>query len=440
MTRSLDHDIGQLYERHIETLTQRYCAALEHCEAERALIFAGTPLMRDRDDQSFAFRADPYFVQWVPLPDAAGSIVEFRVGHRPRLIFFSDDGYWHAPSPPPPGQVFDTFDVVHARQSRTTDYVTQRGEKTVVIGQSGGEAISGSQANSEAFIRHLDYDRAVKTPYEIECMRRANKIAVAGHRAVEATLHEGVSEFELHMQYCLASQQTENDLPYHSIIGLNEHGAVLHYQHRDTAAADDVRSLLIDAGAQANGYAADITRTYSLHDGRFAELIAAMDQLQLTICEQVRDGADFVALNERTHLLLADLLVSFDLVQCSAQSAYENGATTAFLPHGLGHLIGLQVHDVGGLVTDRDGTPKAPPDRHPYLRLTRTLQEDMVVTIEPGLYFIGALLADFEARVPGVLRHETTDAFAPYGGIRIEDNVRVKSRGHENLTRAAFSD
>ena len=440
MTRSLDQEIGRLYEQHIRTLTQRYCTALEHCDAERALIFAGVPELRDRDDQAFPFRADPCFIQWVPLPDAAGSIVEFRIGHRPRLIFFSDDGFWHAPAPPPPGEVFELFDVVHATQSRTTDYLTQRGEKTVAIGQAGVDASIADNRNSETFIRHLDYDRAVKTAYEIECIRRANRIAVAGHRAVEATLHEGVSEFELHMQYCLASQQTENDLPYHSIIGLNEHSAVLHYQHRDTGAAHDVRSLLIDAGAQANGYAADITRTYSLRKGRFAELIAAMDQLQRSICELVRDGTDFVALNERCHLLLADVLVGFGLVQCSAESAYERGATTAFLPHGLGHLIGLQVHDVGGRVADRNGTTRPPPDRHPFLRLTRTLAEDMVVTIEPGLYFIRALLADFEVGAPGLLRHETIEAFAPYGGIRIEDNVRVKSRGHENLTRAAFSD
>lgn len=438
MTRILDHEIGQLYRQHLVTLSQRYCEALDYCGAQRALVFAGMPRLRDRDDQALPFRADPYFIQWVPLPDAAGSIIEFRTGHKPRLVLFSEDTFWHAPSAPPPSEVFDEFEVVTATRERTADYLTQRGEKTVAIGQIG---VGVDEAQESApFINYLDYDRAVKTEYEIECIRRANGIAAAGHRAVELTLHEGVNEFELHMQYCLASQQSDDDLPYPSIIGLNEHAAMLHYQHRETAASDDSHSLLIDAGAQVNGYAADVTRTYSFQESRFAELIEATDKLQQSICELASAGTDYVTLNERCHLLLAEVLVDFGFVRCSADTAYEEGVTTAFLPHGLGHLIGLQVHDVGGHSADRSGATKSPPDRHPFLRLTRTLEPDMVVTIEPGIYFIKGLLDELERRMPGVLQQDSIEAFLPYGGIRIEDNVRVKSGGHENLTRGAFSD
>jgi Xaa-Pro dipeptidase len=263
---------------------------------------------------------------------------------------------------------------------------------------------------------------------------------VTGHRAVAAALKAGVSEFELHMQYCLASQQCDDDLPYASIVGLNEHAAILHYQHRVTEAPPVTRSLLIDAGAQVNGYAADVTRTYALSNDRFAELIEATTDLQQRVCALVSAGMDFVTLNDRCHELLARVLVEFDFVRCAPETAHELGVTTTFLPHGLGHLLGLQVHDVGGQRVDRSGALRPPPARHPFLRLTRSLEPDMVITIEPGIYFISSLLEKLLDEKPGILRLDTVEAFLPYGGIRIEDNVRVKSGGHENLTLGAFSD
>ena len=114
--------------------------------------------------------------------------------------------------------------------------------------------------------------------------------------------------------------------------------------------------------------------------------------------------------------------------------------TAAFYPHGLGHLLGIQVHDVGGHFGDDAGTIVEPPAEHPHLRFTRTLETDQVLTIEPGLYVIDLLLAEL-ADAPGgkLLNHERIDWLRPYGGIRIEDNVRVLEDGCENLTREAFA-
>jgi len=110
--------------------------------------------------------------------------------------------------------------------------------------------------------------------------------------------------------------------------------------------------------------------------------------------------------------------------------------TDAFLPHGLGHLLGLQVHDVGGGLKSRGGGELARPKRFPRLRLTRPLEAGMVVTIEPGLYFIDSLLARLRRRRVGrrVNWRKLADLRA-YGGIRIEDNVLVTATGHRNLTR-----
>src|SRR5690606_24271532 len=135
-----------------------------------------------------------------------------------------------------------------------------------------------------ALLRRLDFDRAVKTPYEAECIRRAATAAARGHRAVAQLFAPGVSEFDLHVEYCRASGQREIDLPYSNIIALNEHAAVLHYQNSRRRAPAVSRSLLIDAGAQHNGYACDITRTWHRGDGRFAALCEAMERLQQSLC------------------------------------------------------------------------------------------------------------------------------------------------------------
>src|SRR5690348_16042797 len=122
-----------------------------------------------------------------------------------------------------------------------------------------------------------------------------------------------------------------------------------------------------------------------------------------------------------------------------AESALESGVTRAFFPHGLGHSIGLQVHDVGGFARNDRGDTVPLPDGHPYLRMTRTLEPGMVVTIEPGLYFIEMLLAELRDKpLAKEIDWHKVEAFKQYGGIRIEDDVVCTEGEPENLTRDAW--
>jgi len=127
-------------------------------------------------------------------------------------------------------------------------------------------------------------------------------------------------------------------------------------------------------------------------------------------------------------------------IMCSAEAAVANGISAAFFPHGLGHLIGLQVHDVAGFARDERGGTLSKPEGHPYLRLTRTLQSGMVTTIEPGLYFIDMLLEELKSK-PGAkdVAWKKVDAFRKFGGIRIEDDVVCTEGDPVNLTREAFA-
>jgi Xaa-Pro dipeptidase len=242
------------------------------------------------------------------------------------------------------------------------------------------------------------------------------------------------------MAYVRATGHSERELPYSNIVALNTNASVLHYQHQEREAPAVHRSFLIDAGAQFHTYAADVTRTYAFADGDFAALVAGMESLQLQLCAQVRDGVDYAKIHIDAHMRIAGLLHDSGVITLSAADAVTSGLSAVFFPHGVGHLLGLQVHDVCGFSVDATGTQKARPEGHPYLRLTRTLEPGFVVTIEPGLYFIDMLLE--EARKGAHGRHinwHRVEEFRPYGGIRVEDNVACTAGEPENLTRAAFA-
>ena len=119
----------------------------------------------------------------------------------------------------------------------------------------------------------------------------------------------------------------------------------------------------------------------------------------------------------------------------------EQRVTSIFMPHGIGHLLGLQVHDIGGFMADESGAVASKPDGHPYLRLTRELQAGMVVTIEPGLYFIPTLLRQLRASpASAAVNRPLVEHLSRFGGIRIEDDVVCCADGPpENMTRDAFA-
>jgi len=288
-------------------------------------------------------------------------------------------------------------------------------------------------------LRRLDYVRAAKTPYELVCLREANRLGALGHVAAAAAFAAGASEFEIELAFLEACGLREQELPYNPIIALNASAAVLHYQVLEKNAPPERHSLLIDAGAEFAGYASDITRTHARADRDFAALIGRMDEMQQSLCAGVRAGVDWRDVQLRAHELTAEVLRDADLVRCSTDEAVGTGVTRVFLPHGIGHLLGLEVHDVGGFMRSAEGGEIERPEGHPFLRLTRVLETGFVVTMEPGIYFIPQLLQ--AARSDGRGRHinwPRVETLARFGGIRIEDDLAITATGCENLTRDAF--
>jgi Xaa-Pro dipeptidase len=292
--------------------------------------------------------------------------------------------------------------------------------------------------NPVPVIDSLHYARGAKTPYELACMRAAGRLGAHGHAAAARAFAAGASEYEAHLAYLQATGHREEQLPYPNIIALNEGCAILHYTDLKLERPARHLSMLVDAGAQFRGYACDITRTHVRGDGRFAELVAGLDTLQRELCEMVAPGVDYVRIHLAAHEKIARLLRGLGVIRCTPEAAIESGLTGTFFPHGVGHLLGLQVHDVGGFMASERGGTIDKPAGHPYLRLTRKLEAGTVVTIEPGVYFVDLLLD--AARRDGRgddIDWGVVDALKPYGGARIEDDVAAVPGGRENLTRAA---
>lgn len=431
--------LASLYPEHLRTLMARADAALAAAGLDHLVVASGRLRYTFLDDRSLPFKVNPQFKAWLPLTDLTDSWLVHTPGRRPRVIYCQPDDYWHLPPAPPQGYWAEHAEIIVVREPQQARAHLPAASASAILGEAEWGFDDYAPNNPQAVLDALHQARATKTPYELEAMRMANGRAIRGHRAAEQAFQEGRSERAIHAAYLLATGHGDLDLPYGSIVALNEHAAVLHYQYQRHDLPDRHRSLLIDAGAEAIGYAADITRTYGDGDGRFQALIDGVEQAQQALCAQVRAGTDYRQIHLHAHELLAQVLHEIGVVRMSAQDQVASGVSAAFFPHGIGHYIGLQVHDVAGF-TGPDGSTIPRPDGHPFLRLTRTLEPDQVVTIEPGLYFIPMLLAPLrDGPHAGEIDWQVVEHLLPYGGVRIEDNVRVTDAEPENLTRDAFA-
>ncbi|MCF6262420.1 MAG: Xaa-Pro dipeptidase [Xanthomonadales bacterium] len=428
-----------LFADHISNRQQQLETALEACHYDELLIFSGTETTAFLDDYHYPFKPNPHFMAWLPLTHHADCWLQLRSGKKPVLYYYQPSDYWHAPPATPESWWADHFEIKLINQPLPAQQIVS-GSHAVMIGEiEDRRGVGDVSLNPQTLLNHLHLDRTRKTDWELACISDANRIAARAHNTARDAFFSGESEFEIDMRYCRAAGLQEHEMPYGSIVAINEHASTLHYQGKDRARSRQRNAFLIDAGATCYGYAADITRTYCTDSSLFADLLAGMDALELRLAEAAVSGVDYRQLHLRTHHEIAELLAHFGILKVTAEAAVAKGITSTFLPHGLGHYLGLQTHDVAGLI-DNQGEDLPRPDGHPFLRLTRVLESSNVLTIEPGLYFIDSLLAKLKASGnAGAVNWELIDQLRPYGGIRIEDNIVVAEKDSRNLTREAFA-
>ncbi len=281
----------------------------------------------------------------------------------------------------------------------------------------------------------LNEVRRVKDEVELDRMRAAERATSAAFAAVVPMLREGNTERAVQIELeAVAFRHGGDAMAYDTIVGGGTNSAVLH-SSPSTRAFRDGELVLIDAGAEIRGYASDITRTYpvagelSTEQGELHSLVHAALHAAVKRCVA---GTEWRDVHLTAAIVIAQGLTDFGVLKGEPSALVESGAAGLFFPHGIGHLVGLGVRDAGGPLPERRDDP--PP--FPNLRIDLPLRTGFVVTVEPGIYFVPALLCDPERR----RRHhrdvvwDRVDRLLHFGGIRIEENLLITAEDHEVLT------
>lgn len=434
--------LADLYRAHVAERQRTTERALAETGFDRLLVHSGVPYTYFADDNDAPFHPTPHFAHWAPV-EGPGHVLEVRPGKRPRLVRYEPRDYWYAPPQPAPDFVAAVMEIVEVETPEAVRAALGKdGARTAFVGESAAEAaafgVPAAGVNPKALAARLDWERSYKSSYEVETLAEATVPAARGFRAAEEAFRDGATEMEVHHTFLAAAGVMEEKLPYPTIIGFDERSATLHYHGKRGTWAAPGRTMLVDAGVSVRGYGSDITRTYTGAgcDPVFADLVSGMEALQKELAAAPRPGMKYLDLHVRAHVLIGDLLHRAGVLKVAGEAAVEKGLTRPFFPHGLGHFLGIQVHDVAGRQADREGTLAPPPAEYPALRTTRTIEEGMLFTIEPGLYFIPMLLTPFRAGAGrDLVDWDLVDRLTPFGGIRVEDDVYVEAHGVRNLTR-----
>jgi Xaa-Pro aminopeptidase len=301
-----------------------------------------------------------------------------------------------------------------------------------------GAAIPGvdSAAPLEADLRRgLNHVRRQKDAVELDRMRAAERATRAGFAAVAPLIEPGRTERELQIELEAAFFRGGADfLAFDTIVGSGPNSAVLHFppSSRRLAGGDLV---LIDAGGEHRGYASDVTRTYPA-SGRFTAeqeevhaIVAAAAERATELCVP---GTEWRDVHGAAALVIAEGLVDLDLLRGEPEGLVERGAQALFFPHGVGHMVGLGIRDAGEVLPGRE----PPEDTFPRLRVDLPLLPGHVFTVEPGIYFVPALLNDpaLRERHRDAVAWDRAEAMLGFGGIRIENDVLITDDGNEVLT------
>jgi len=414
-----------------EQLERRRRAAAEawSLDASQAVVIgAGTPIhVPGRGDRTYRFFAHSEYL-YLTDRERPGSVLAFDpvdgwVDFVPNATV--QELLWSGASAAEPG--VSTEELPRWLESR-------KGERIANL----GAAVQGveSDVGLEADLRYeLNRIRRVKDQVELERMRQAERATRAGFAVAAELIAPGRSERDLQIEIEAAFLRNGGDgCAYETIVAGGPNSAVLHFAPTSRVFADG-ELVLVDAGAEVRGYACDVTRTYPA-SGSFAPEQQALHTFVAAACnaaiEQCAPGREWLDVHAAAAGVIAEGLVDFGLLRGKPDDLVESGAVTLFFPHGIGHMVGLGVRDAGEVLRGRSGTrPGFPP-----LRVDLPLEPGHCVTVEPGIYFVPALLQDEERRRAhaGAVDWGRVDRMLDFGGIRIEHNVLITDDGAEILT------
>ncbi len=296
---------------------------------------------------------------------------------------------------------------------------------------------------SEKLIKEVVAQRLVKIKEEVNEIEKAHSITYEMHTTAMRMAKVGVSEREIagKMEGIVFSYGCY--LAFPTILTIN--GQILHNHYHGNILKEG-RLLVNDSGAESEShYAADITRTVPV-GGKFTqkqkEIYEIVFNSQETAIQSIKPGIKYRDIHLRVSKIVAAGLKDLGLMKGDIDDAVKEGAHALFFPHGLGHMMGLDVHDMENFgenyIGYDDKTKRSDQFGFAYLRFAKELQPGNVLTVEPGIYFIPALIDKWkgEKKFTQFIDYERVEQYKDFGGIRIEDNVLITESGNRVLGKS----
>ena len=410
----------------------RVAAALELGDA-LLLAGAGAPVpLPEGTDQQYPYRAHAEYFYLEPR-ECAGGVVAYdprdgaRVGWRSFVPEVTEgervwEGRTQAPGEP---------------LAALAPWLAARSGRPVVMLGAPLPRLPVDEALTLRTRGLFQHARRPKDAHEVTLLRRAAAATAAGYEKLRGLMRPGVTERALQIELEAEFARAGGDRPgYGSIVGSGPNAAVLHF----SPSARVVRArefVLVDAGAEVDRYVCDVTRTFCAGEPDafqkdLFQIVLAAEERAIARCVP---GAEWKELHLATAVEMTAGLVAMGVMRGAPESLVEQEAHTLFFPHGLGHLVGLGVRDGSGLLP---GRAKDPRPSLQTLRVDLPLAAGYVVTVEPGLYFIPALLNDpaRRERFREAVNWPLVTQHLSLGGVRIEDNLLVTTGAPEVLTAA----
>ncbi|RYY38950.1 MAG: aminopeptidase P family protein [Chitinophagaceae bacterium] len=396
---------------------------------EAVLVHSGHPIQKPGGlDQTYAFLPHPSYY-WLTGRRREGEV----------LLYTRDGGWTEFQTP------------------FTKEQAVWEGEKNDLLVQSAGMDISKLSdhlsktkyanvydlgqtehytAKGKAFELNtaMDRQRRIKDAAEVQLVRSLADVANEGYRAIQSTLRPGISERELFIAYESAIYRAgAQGVPYDSIVGSGTNAAILHALPTKRIIGEG-ELVLVDAGAEIADYCVDITRTYASSPSineRQKALYALVLKVQLACIDLCRAGNWWRDVHNKAATMFTEGLKELGILKGDLTALLEKEVVSLFFPHGLGHLVGLRVRDTGHA---ENLEPKTYFGAR--LRVDIQLEPGHLITVEPGLYFIGALLNDSakQQQFKDDIDWTELEHWKGLGGVRIEDNILITDGEPDNLT------
>ena len=292
------------------------------------------------------------------------------------------------------------------------------------------------EAASLQLIKAVVKMRATKEPQEIEAIERACDVGYAMHTTAQLLIRPGITERFVGGQVDGVARSLAQGVSFATIF--TQHGEIMHGNPSD-AKLEEGRLALCDAGCELNDYCSDNTRTMPV-SGKFSqrqlEIYTIVEACHDYVLEVAKPGVKYADVHFAVCRLMTERLKELSLMKGDTDEAVAAGAHAMFLPHGLGHMMGMDVHDMEGLGQiyvgfDEETRPNLEQFGTNCLRMGRRLEEGFVVTDEPGIYFIPHLIDLWrkEGHCAEFLNFDKLETYKDFGGIRIEDDLLITKDG-----------